>query len=121
MPTRNALQELKKSNNKCHICSRKGGVVVPCSHARSPCERWMHPMCAAQNNRYSRRLSPEEAEASRFKGMYAFMCNDHVPPCLRHVSRCVMSVLVMLTGAGCLVQDLFVGRLNDVARSLMIF
>lgn len=79
-------KDIKKAS-KCHICKRKYGAMVPCAHTRSPCDHWMHPMCAAIVGRHCRVLSPEEAKKTPFNSKYAVTCQDHTAVCLRQLSR----------------------------------
>lgn len=81
-------KDIKKAS-KCHICKRKYGAMVACAHTRSPCDHWMHPMCAAHVGRHCRVLSPEEAKKTPFNSKYAITCQDHTAVCLRQLSRYV--------------------------------
>lgn len=91
--TKAVPKEIKKI--KCHICKRRSGASVACAHTRSPCEHWMHPMCAAHSGRHSRTLSPEEAKKTPHNSKYAITCEDHTARCLRQLSRYDNCVVVV--------------------------
>ncbi|CAM9921688.1 unnamed protein product, partial [Scytosiphon promiscuus] len=82
-------KEVKKTS-KCDICKRKYGAMVPCAQAHTaperPCEKWMHPMCAAHVGRHCRILPPEEAKKTPHKSKYAVVCQDHTAVCLRQLA-----------------------------------
>ncbi|CAN0247665.1 unnamed protein product, partial [Hapterophycus canaliculatus] len=82
-------KEVKKTS-KCDICKRKYGAMVPCAQAHTaserPCEKWMHPMCAAHVGRHCRILPPDEAKRTPHKSKYAVVCQDHTAVCLRQLA-----------------------------------